>query len=130
MPWPASTRCSRSWIAMRRANFSSPRSAGSGGREIPRRGSRNGVRTSSGPGGEVWGTRKGDFSEDGAGVKHALARLDAVLALVDRDAACELFFAEERRFWETRNRAARIQKRRQDQLGLGWGNHDHHTFRS
>jgi hypothetical protein len=25
--------------------------------------------------------------------------------------------------------AAQIQKRRQDQLGLGWGNHDHHTFR-
>jgi len=38
--------------------------------------------------------------------------------------------AEERRLWEARNRAARIQKRRQDQLGLGWGNHDHHTFRS
>ena len=25
---------------------------------------------------------------------------------------------------------ARIQKRRQDLLGLGWANHDHHTFRS
>jgi len=52
-----------------------------------------------------------------------------VLALVDRDAACELFFAEERGFWEARNRAGQIQKRRQDRLGLGWGNHDHHTFR-
>lgn len=78
---------------------------------------------------ELWRTRKRDFADDAGGVKHAFARLDAVLALVDRDAACELFFAEERRFWEARNRAARVQKRRQDQLGLGWGNHDHHTFR-
>jgi hypothetical protein len=78
---------------------------------------------------ELWRTRKRDFADDRDGVKHALARIDAVLALVDRDAACELFFAEERRFWETKNRAAQIQKRRQDRLGLGWGNHDHHTFR-
>lgn len=78
---------------------------------------------------ELWRTRKRDFPDDADGVRDAFARLEAVLALVDRDAACELFFAEERRFWESRNRAARIQKRRQDQLGMGWGNHDHHTFR-
>jgi len=78
---------------------------------------------------ELWRTRKRDFAHDGDGVRHARARLDAVLALVDRDTACELFFAEERIFWEAKNRAARIQKRRQDRLGLGWGNHDHHTFR-
>jgi len=79
---------------------------------------------------ELWRTRKRDFAEDASGVRHAFDRLEAALGLVDRDAACELFFAEERRFWEARNRAARVQKRRQDQLGLGWGNHDHHTFRS
>ncbi len=81
---------------------------------------------------ELWRTRKRDFSphSDAEGVRHAFARLDAVLALVDRDVACELFFAEERVFWEARNRAGQIQKRRQDRLGLGWGNHDHHTFRS
>ena len=79
---------------------------------------------------ELWHTRKRDFPRDADGVAHAFDRLDAVLALVDRDAACELFFAEERVFWELRNRAAQIQKRRQDRLGLGWGNHDHHTFRS
>jgi hypothetical protein len=49
--------------------------------------------------------------------------------LVGRDAACQFFFESERAYWESRNRAARIQKHRQDQLGLGWGNHDHHTFR-
>jgi hypothetical protein len=78
---------------------------------------------------ELWRTRRRDFATDVEGVKHAFARLDAVLGLVDRDAACELFFAEERVFWEGKNRAAQVQKRRQDRLGLGWGNHDHHTFR-
>jgi len=78
---------------------------------------------------ELWRTRRRSFPDDADGVRHAFTRLEAVLALVDRDAACDLFFAEERRFWEARNRAAQIQKRRQDQLGLGWGNHDHHTFR-
>jgi hypothetical protein len=78
---------------------------------------------------ELFRTRKRDFADDRDGVKHAHARLDEALALVDRDAACELFFAAERAFWESKNRAAQIQKRRQDCLGLGWGNHDHHTFR-
>jgi hypothetical protein len=78
---------------------------------------------------ELWRTRRRDFPDDSDGVKHAFGRLEEVLRHVDRDAACDLFFAEERRFWEARNRAGQIQKRRQDRLGLGWGNHDHHTFR-
>ena len=78
---------------------------------------------------ELWRTRKRDFPDDADGVRHALAVLDQVLALVPRDVACELFFSEERVYWESRNRAGRVQKRRQDLLGLGWGNHDHHTFR-
>jgi hypothetical protein len=78
----------------------------------------------------LWRTRRRDFGDERDGVRHAFERLEEVLRLVDRDAACELFFAEERRFWEARNRAAQVQKRRQDRLGLGWGNHDHHTFRS
>jgi len=78
---------------------------------------------------ELFRARRRHFADDAEGVKHAFAVLDAVLALVPRDVACELFFAEERAFWEFRNRAARVQRRRQDALGLGWGNHDHHTFR-
>jgi hypothetical protein len=44
--------------------------------------------------------------------------------------ACELFFEAERLFYTRRNRAARVQKARQDALGLGWFNRDHHTYRS
>lgn len=44
--------------------------------------------------------------------------------------ASEVFFEAERRFYERKNRAARIQKARQDALGFGWFNRDHHTYRS
>lgn len=78
---------------------------------------------------ELWRTRKRDFASDDEGVAHAFAVQRQCLDLVGPDVACELFFAEERYFWELRNRAGRVQKRRQDLLGLGWANHDHHTFR-
>jgi hypothetical protein len=78
---------------------------------------------------ELWRARKRDFANDDDGAKHAFAVLQQCLDLVGVDVACELFFAEERHFWELRNRAGRVQKRRQDLLGLGWANHDHHTFR-
>jgi hypothetical protein len=78
---------------------------------------------------ELFATRRRDFADDTEGVRHAHAVLAQALTLVPRDVACELFFAEERRFWELRNHAAQVQKQRQDQLGLGWGNHDHHTYR-
>ena len=78
---------------------------------------------------ELWRARKRDFADDDCGVKTAFDVLRKSIGLVGRDVACELYFAEEREFWMFRNRAGRVQKRRQDQLGLGWANHDHHTFR-
>lgn len=42
----------------------------------------------------------------------------------------DAFFRAERMYWERKNRAGQMQKSRQDRLGLGWGNHDHHTYRS
>ena len=42
----------------------------------------------------------------------------------------DAFFRSERLYWESRNRAGTIQKSRQDKVGVGWGNVDHHTFRS
>jgi hypothetical protein len=77
---------------------------------------------------ELWRTRNRNTQNDDFAETHAL--LDELVGRVGRDAACHVVFAEERLFWERRNRAARVQKRRQDQLGLGWANHDHHTFRS
>jgi hypothetical protein len=79
---------------------------------------------------ELWRSRKRDFPNDEDGVRQAFALQQEAIDRVGADVACELFFAEERSYWELKNRAGRIQKRRQDLLGLGWGNHDHHTFRS
>jgi hypothetical protein len=79
---------------------------------------------------ELWRTRKRNFANDADGVTHAFGLQKRAIDLVGPEVACELFFAEERAYWELRNHAGRIQKRRQGSLGLGWGNHDHHTFRS
>jgi hypothetical protein len=40
------------------------------------------------------------------------------------------FFTSEREYFMERNRAARWQYQRQQHLGFGWANHDHHTYRS
>jgi hypothetical protein len=58
------------------------------------------------------------------------ALVDASIADLGVDWSCDLFFQAEREYWESRNRAAQVQKMRQDRLGLGWANHDHHTYRS
>jgi len=79
---------------------------------------------------ELFQTRPRRFAYDAEGFAIAKKLLNQALNLVGRDVACHLFFEAERGYWESRNRAARIQKFRQDALGLGWGNHDHHTFRS
>jgi len=78
---------------------------------------------------ELFRTRPRRFPNDAEGFRVANQILDHALNLVGRDLACQFFFEAERAYWESRNRAGRIQKHRQDRLGLGWGNHDHHTFR-
>lgn len=74
--------------------------------------------------------RRRDFATDEEGFDHAATLIDKAIAAVGRDRATEMFFAAEREFWQGRNRAAQIQKARQDRLGIGWANHDHHTYRS
>ena len=78
---------------------------------------------------ELFSTRPRRFANDTEGFAIADKRLRKATQLVGRDVACHLFFEAERAYWESRNRAARLQKFRQDALGLGWGNHDHHTYR-
>jgi hypothetical protein len=72
-------------------------------------------------------TRKRDFENDADGYAHAMKLIDA--SPLPTDMKCALWFEAERRYWQRRNRAAQVQKARQDRLGLGWGNHDHHTYR-
>lgn len=74
--------------------------------------------------------RKRDFPTSEAGFAHALELIDEAVTALGVHRACDLFFAAEREYWQHRNRAGREQKARQDRLGLGWANHDHHTYRS
>ncbi len=70
-----------------------------------------------------------DFDDEIDGFAHARALIRSAIADLGVDRACDLFFQAERGYWQMRNRAAQIQKSRQDALGLGWANHDHHTYR-
>lgn len=74
--------------------------------------------------------RKRDWEDDVSGIDHTGHLIDAAVAELGADLACALFFRAEREYWQSRNRAAQVQKARQDRLGLGWANHDHHTYRS
>jgi len=79
---------------------------------------------------ERFRTRKRDFSgDDDLAFENTNQLLDEAIRLIGRDWTCDLFFAAERDYWMRRNRAGRVQKARQDSLGLGWANHDHHTYR-
>ncbi|GAB3415521.1 hypothetical protein [Flindersiella endophytica] len=55
---------------------------------------------------------------------------EEMVALVGPDLAASYALELERAYWQRRNTAAVLQHARQDRLGLGWGNNDHHTFRS
>lgn len=79
---------------------------------------------------EEFRARRRDFGEaEEAGFELAEGLIGSAIEDVGRDVACDLFFAAEREYWQRRNRAAQFQKARQDRLGLGWANHDHHTYR-
>jgi hypothetical protein len=79
---------------------------------------------------DLWQARRRRFDDDLEGFNSTEATLERVIELAgSTDLACHLVFEVERDYWQSRNTAARAQKARQDRLGLGWANHDHHTFR-
>ena len=79
---------------------------------------------------EAFRLRRRYFADPADGFAELHRLLDRAIGDLGRDETCARFFAAERDYWQHRNRAARIQKGRQDAFGLGWANHDHHTYRS
>lgn len=81
---------------------------------------------------EIWQVRMrgGESQRDDVLMDEALVRAECMVKLVGQDLAAWLVLECERFYWQARNTAGQIQKNRQDRLGLGWANHDHHTFRS
>ncbi len=74
--------------------------------------------------------RRRDWPTDDEGFRELEHLLEESTTAIGQGRTCDLFFAAERAYWQGRNRAARVQKARQDALGFGWANHDHHTYRS
>lgn len=78
---------------------------------------------------DAFQTRRREFEDDAVGLDYTESLVDAAVADLGPDLACDLFFEAERQYWMARNHAGAVQKARQDRLGLGWANHDHHTYR-
>lgn len=79
---------------------------------------------------EAWKTRPRGHADEAAAMQSALDAAEEMVNLVGKDLAAHLVAVCERDYWQSRNRAAQLQKQRQDRLGMGWANHDHHTFRA
>jgi hypothetical protein len=79
---------------------------------------------------DVFRTRLRALGNDAAGFAHVERLVTNAIDEIGQERTCDLFFAAEREYWQRRNRAARVQYARQAALGLGWGNDDHHTYRS
>lgn len=74
--------------------------------------------------------RRRVFESDDQAWTYTMQLVKRAIDVVGRQVTCDLFFQGERCYWQSRNRAARIQYMRQAAVGVGWGNHDHHTYRS
>ncbi|WP_395089028.1 hypothetical protein [Armatimonas sp.] len=67
--------------------------------------------------------------DDQASIATAQEIFEKHAATLGRGRATEEFFAAERAYYLARNAAARWQYARQEAIGIGWANHDHHTYR-
>ena len=79
---------------------------------------------------ERWATRPRLFADVYTGMAHTLDLARSLVGDMDIHTAAWIAFSAERAHWQQRNRAGQVQRACQDRLGLGWANHDHHTFRS
>ncbi len=62
-------------------------------------------------------------------LKAAASAVAQAIELIGQNRTVHEFFAVERDYYMSRNTAARRQYAWQQSLGLGWANHDHHTYR-
>lgn len=80
---------------------------------------------------EKWEKRpRYPFSEEEDYFSETLAIAQEMIDLVGQNRAAWIVLEVERKYWQSKNVAGQLQKNRQDRLGMGWANHDHHTFRS
>lgn len=79
---------------------------------------------------EMWLTRPRPLENQEEAMQRTLMIAENLAEMFGPDMAAWIVLECERKYWQARNHAGHIQKGRQDRYGMGWGNHDHHTFRS
>lgn len=79
---------------------------------------------------EKWMSRPRKIDDEDEAIHLTLHLAQELVDEHGQDMAAWIVLEGERKFWQSKNKAGQIQKARQDQLGMGWANHDHHTFRS
>ncbi len=79
---------------------------------------------------ERWKNIPRGIEDEELALNHILKTAEELADTLGKDLAAHVICKCERDYWMTRNYAGRIQRSRQEVLGLGWANHDHHTFRS
>jgi hypothetical protein len=79
---------------------------------------------------EEWQNRPRHEENEEETFSEILRIADRLVNQLGADTAASIVCQCERAYWLSRNFAARLQRGRHDALGMGWANHDHHTFRS
>jgi hypothetical protein len=79
---------------------------------------------------EKWQNRLRGLEDEQKAMEQTIFIAQQLVDFMGQDRAAWIILECEREYWQARNTAGQIQKNRQDQLGMGWANHDHHTFRS
>jgi hypothetical protein len=73
-------------------------------------------------------SRRREFDAVEAGLAQTEALIERAVADLGPHWACDLWLKAERDYWMRRCPSGRLQKRRQDAVGIGWANIDHHTY--
>jgi len=77
---------------------------------------------------QAFKARRRQFDTVEQGLIHTEGLVDAAVADIGPNWACDLWLKAERDFWMARCPSGRVQKARQDAIGIGWCNIDHHTY--
>lgn len=77
---------------------------------------------------QAFRARRRQFDTVEEGLAYTEALVDTVVADIGAHWACDLWLKAEREFWMGRCPSGRLQKERQDKMGIGWANIDHHTY--
>lgn len=79
---------------------------------------------------QAFRSRRREFDTPELGLDAVEQLVDAAVGEIGAHRACALWLMAEREYWQRRCAAGRLQKKRQDAVGVGWANIDHHTYDS